>query len=373
MTGSNGPAREHLHPGDAERLGEAILIAHGASDRDEFATSAIRALETIVEADSNSYNEVDPAAGRFRFVIEPATVDFPGAAEAMAEHAHHHPLIQHIQRTGDGSAHKISDFLTQDQLRATPLYEHVYARLGVAWQLSITMPAVMPRIVAMVSSRNDGTPDFDERDRLVLNLLRPHLAQSYELAREREVLRAALGSATGVLAADGSNVILLGPAPHELTPGAMTLLYRAFGPPGRDDPLPARVARWLVRQRERAVAVQDGSSKTLLQPLVADRGGQRVAMRFVPAATGDCLVLRQVAAAPVAQDLTALGLTAREADVLELVVSGDTNAAVAQALHVSAATVKTHLEHIYRKLGVRGRVEAVSMALDLVSMAPRER
>ena len=50
-------------------------------------------------------------------------------------------------------------------------------------------------------------------------------------------------------------------------------------------------------------------------------------------------------------------LTPREADVLELLQAGRSNAEIAQALHVGIETVRTHARRIYRKLGVRTRRE----------------
>jgi len=50
-------------------------------------------------------------------------------------------------------------------------------------------------------------------------------------------------------------------------------------------------------------------------------------------------------------------LTPREADVLELLQQGRSNAEIAQALHVGIETVRTHARRIYRKLGVRTRRE----------------
>jgi len=50
-------------------------------------------------------------------------------------------------------------------------------------------------------------------------------------------------------------------------------------------------------------------------------------------------------------------LTAREAEVLELLQSGRSNAEIAHALHVSVETVRTHARHVYRKLGVSNRRE----------------
>lgn len=58
-------------------------------------------------------------------------------------------------------------------------------------------------------------------------------------------------------------------------------------------------------------------------------------------------------------------LTPRERQVLELASEGRTTPQIAAALVISPATVKTHLEHIYRKLDVHDRVSAVARALRL--------
>jgi DNA-binding NarL/FixJ family response regulator len=55
-------------------------------------------------------------------------------------------------------------------------------------------------------------------------------------------------------------------------------------------------------------------------------------------------------------------LSAREVEVLELVAAGESNGAIARVLHLSEATVKSHLVHIYSKLGVSSRTAAVAAA-----------
>ncbi|SFR25063.1 DNA-binding response regulator, NarL/FixJ family, contains REC and HTH domains [Lentzea waywayandensis] len=57
-------------------------------------------------------------------------------------------------------------------------------------------------------------------------------------------------------------------------------------------------------------------------------------------------------------------LSTRELDVLALVAKGSTNRAVAAALFISEATVKTHLLHVYAKLGVSDRAAAVAVAYE---------
>ncbi|MQY66033.1 MAG: hypothetical protein GH147_06075 [Clostridia bacterium] len=56
-------------------------------------------------------------------------------------------------------------------------------------------------------------------------------------------------------------------------------------------------------------------------------------------------------------------LTKREVKVLKLVASGKTNKEIAKKLFISEKTVKNHLNHIYRKLGVKNRAQAVVEAL----------
>ena len=57
-------------------------------------------------------------------------------------------------------------------------------------------------------------------------------------------------------------------------------------------------------------------------------------------------------------------LSERELEVLALVAQGHSNQDIAKQLHISAATVKTHLIHIYGKLGVNDRTAAVTTALE---------
>jgi DNA-binding CsgD family transcriptional regulator len=67
------------------------------------------------------------------------------------------------------------------------------------------------------------------------------------------------------------------------------------------------------------------------------------------------------------QALRALGLTRRQAEVLHLIWQGSTNAEIAGALNISGHTVRHHLEHIYRQLGVRTRAAAAHVATRTLS------
>lgn len=68
---------------------------------------------------------------------------------------------------------------------------------------------------------------------------------------------------------------------------------------------------------------------------------------------------RPEASAEPVQDF---GLTTREREVLRSIARGQSNAEIAQALFVSEATVKTHINHIFAKLGARDRAHAIVLA-----------
>jgi DNA-binding CsgD family transcriptional regulator len=342
----------------------AVRIVGEVQDRDAFARVAIDQVAGLVPSDVVTFNEVDPEAGRLVFLAEPATFPVPPeTSEHLAALADYHPLIRHIGTTGDGSARKISDFWTEDEFHASELYRSVYQPMGVEYQMSVALPAPRPIIIGIVVNRSDR--DFSERDRSVLNVLRPHFVQAWHNARDRERMRSFLGVAVAAAEQGASGLVVLSDPPHELIPGTLVALYRYFGRPTHTSPLPARVDRWLAGQRTR---LERESSIELLKPLVAEGGGHRVTLRYLPApgTEPDALLLGEQERTPRRANLESLGLTAREAEIVQCVMSGDTNASIARTLGEAPATVKKHLENIYAKLGVRGRGRLTAFMTDVL-------
>ena len=66
-------------------------------------------------------------------------------------------------------------------------------------------------------------------------------------------------------------------------------------------------------------------------------------------------------------------LTPRETTLLIELASGSSNAAIGERLHISEATVKTHVSHILAKLGLETRVQAVVLAYESGLVGPQAR
>lgn len=113
-------------------------------------------------------------------------------------------------------------------------------------------------------------------------------------------------------------------------------------------------------------AVRAGARGYILKSMDAEQLIQAVHL----VATGNMVFDPQVVVA-LAEELTRSRereergdvLTAREIEVLQLLAFGHSNRDIAERLEISAETVKTHLEHIFRKLGTSDRTAAVAEAL----------
>ena len=63
--------------------------------------------------------------------------------------------------------------------------------------------------------------------------------------------------------------------------------------------------------------------------------------------------------------LASLGITPRELEILELIAAGLSNREIAERVHVSENTVKSHSSRVFDKLGARRRTQAVQMGKSL--------
>ena len=108
-------------------------------------------------------------------------------------------------------------------------------------------------------------------------------------------------------------------------------------------------------------AVEAGASGYLLK----DASRTELANAIRAASRGETVLAPSVAGKLVnrVRNPEPQSLSAREVEVLRLVAKGGTNADIGRALHISEATVKTHLLRVFGKLGVSDRTAAVTTAM----------
>lgn len=127
------------------------------------------------------------------------------------------------------------------------------------------------------------------------------------------------------------------------------------------DPVPAVVILTTFDHDADIVrAVEAGASGYLLKDAPPDE----IVTAILRAARGETVLTADLTARVVEtmRERTRRALSERELDVLRLVAEGRSNREIARALFVSEATVKTHLNHAFSKLGVTSRTGAVAHA-----------
>jgi DNA-binding NarL/FixJ family response regulator len=115
-------------------------------------------------------------------------------------------------------------------------------------------------------------------------------------------------------------------------------------------------------------AVEAGATGYLLK----DAPPEELAAAVRAAARGETVLAPPVAARLLGRVRAGRPtLSPRESEILELVAEGLTNRLISKRLFISEATVKTHLVHVYDKLGVDSRTAAIAAAMQTGLIRPR--
>jgi DNA-binding CsgD family transcriptional regulator len=326
-----GAAVTRLGTSDLEGLLEFLQEANSVDGPEPFPRSLLASLRRLVPSDWVGYCELD----RVRKVEISAEAD-PVVESDELDYwwlRDQHPVSRFQEVTGDFRAMKVSDFVSRTELRRREFYSEFFRPWGVEYEMCVGLDAPPSHTKDFVFDRIGGR-DYTERDREVLDFLRPHLARIYETAKVRRTAREALA----LLERTDAALVMLEGADRVAyaTPEARRLLAIYFHPSGSC--LPHEVAEWLREQRRAAIPAA----------LTVERGEQSVVVQLVEGS----LLLEEQREAP--------RLTERESEILDLVAVGKTNAEIAEALWIAPGTVRKHLENVYEKLEVHSRTAAVA-------------
>jgi DNA-binding CsgD family transcriptional regulator len=326
---------------DAERLLNFVAEAERLGGDQPFTAELLVELGHLVDADWVAYSELDRVRRRALLFVASSEEDCVEVEEELVWRVclEEHPMCVRHQ-DGHFGAMKLSDFLTRHELHRSWVYNNWFRLGGVEHELVVAIPSPLWHTKTFIVDRPGGR-DFTERDRLVLDLLQPHLARLWEAARTQRLLRAALAELDRVDEHDRRGLILLGPGDEvEYASPPSQRLLREFFPATTGGRLPTALALWLE---------SDGA-----KPFLRRRGPRQLT------------VARSNGALTLEERDNEIELTAREREVLSWVARGKTNAEIARRLWLAPSTVRKHLENAYAKLGVNTRTAAVARVFGLV-------
>jgi DNA-binding NarL/FixJ family response regulator len=243
-----------------------------------------------------------------------------------------HPVCGYRGKSGNWTQPlKVSDFATLREFRGTQIYDAFY-RGELDYWLDVGLPATPAKTRVFIFTRKGGR-DFCERDKLILELLRPHFEARAAAAASAAAAAASLATLEEPASDEARRVVLCSARGtiEFASPSSRALLARYAGI--ENGHLPTALFS------QAAVVLAQGSGRLTIR--VATSGELRV------------LVLEE-------HDTRVGRLTARERAVLDRVARGQANAEIAFDLGIATATVAKHLEHVYEKLGVASRTAAAA-------------
>jgi DNA-binding CsgD family transcriptional regulator len=344
---------------------DCLRDIYAITDIGTFAEQAISRLRKVLPCSGILFGNCDLRTMRSEFVA-----DHPDASGLSLDQIianlpgdHQHPYWSYYLKTQDPRATKLSDFMGRRELHSKGFYTELYKPLRAEAEIGCMLVIAPHSHLTYIAAIRDGA-DFTERDRVVLNLLRPHLSQAYRNAGALSALREEVSLARRMMESLDQGVIVRSQtgAVRFVTAQARKWLQEYFPSHRRSDELPTPLENWLKHRR--ASLNRRGDVPEPMRPLVYERHGRKLIVRPILERDQTILVLAEEWTSVDPRALACMGLTRREAEVSAWVSEGKTNAEIGQILGVRPLTVKKHLEHIFEKLGVENRTAAAGLVLN---------
>lgn len=359
------PAEQHLAAADLRQAIDYLERLHADLPLASFPQRVIAELPALIDADVTTYCEVDGEHHLHRFHCYPATTDSRSESGAVLGYCSAFAACSPLEANG---VYRLRDALTGDYAAALQAYRQLLVPLGSRYQLVAVVG--LSEQSRMIITLHRSTRDFPERDRMVLEVLRPHLLQAHRSAELIERAGHALDALRKVMVNPDRAVVVLDARGKikwwtQRAREWVRVYCNAIFVESSDQ-LPECFHRWYQQQLSLEAAVEWLPSAD--RALLVERPGSRLVVHFIPDHLHDehilLLELERMEDSP--QCLAAFGLSPRECEALFWVAKGKSNSQVGTILHLSTRTVEKHLERVYVKLGVETRTAAALRAQALL-------
>lgn len=142
---------------------------------DPYPIELIDRLQDLVRCDALTYQDADLHAQRFHTIVGVGGDGSDDDDEQLYWSVAPCPISQYRERTGDLRATRMSDVIGRRRYRKLPIYREYFRPHEIDHIIDLGLPAALRRHRSFILFRRRGAPNFSERDRTVLEMLRPHL------------------------------------------------------------------------------------------------------------------------------------------------------------------------------------------------------
>jgi DNA-binding CsgD family transcriptional regulator len=353
---------ESLAFDDTQQLLQGIQQIYTCHDLDTFPIEALKVIARLVPGEIPHFFQNHAYSPEFSSIFLDGSDWFtPELKRVTTQYYYEHPIVRNMPQTLTG-AYKISDFINSQELHCLEgLYQQYLRVLRVEEQMTLFLPQLNDAILVGFSLQRSKL-NFVERDRLILNLLRPHLFQAYSNAQKFWQLNQNTCQLQQSLDSLGTIILNTEGRIISIAPQAIIWLETYFTKSSYYTQLPDRLWSWVKHQVDGLVHKSDLAK--VYRPLRIQQNGRELIVRLVLESDARYLLILEEQTLSSFNSLELLGLSQRETEVLQWLMQGKDNKHIAVQLSIKVGTVRKHLENIYIKLGVGSRTEAISYALE---------
>ena len=350
------------HP-DWELVNACLLRLYKELDIDSHSRVMLEVINELVPSDSIALQKASMQnPTEFSAVTLPEVHTTKEQQALIIKYAHQSPFTPYFLATLDPRWKKVTDFIPFDEFQKTEIYRLALSPIGIKHQLFCFLGVFNGTLHAFVTNRADK--EFTERDREVLNLIHPHLLNSF--------INACAYS-------NAQNSIQQMRAAMETAPGA----FGYFNQQGQLVWLQKRAEEWLkaffsnetwvdekvphtVRQMINRSAQENNSP----QQIEKNNTTERLTICLGASPVGGWVIrLERFPLIPPSHFRPLPQLSDRKNEVLKWMVEGKRNAEIATILNLSTRTVENHVQEILRELMVENRATAIVRVMEYCAAA----
>jgi DNA-binding CsgD family transcriptional regulator len=332
------------------RISKALLLLYSHCRADQFPKQVAGSLQFLFPEAILAIDELFKDSGELIQYFQSAPLSKKEFCDAARAYSHQHPGIQYVADGGKDPVIYLSDLISMPELRKLDLYQTVFKPANIKDQINFIVPSSLSSILG-ISVCLPGTVTADQRE--LAETLFPHLAQASA--------NAALVSGSSFSSPSEQEyqveISVSQGAPITSWPLRARRLLDVFFERRDSHPWqpPQELLTWIRSRRESFV--HDFKQWRRSGPWVLNSKQGRLHINFSRGLVPHTEVLflnGKVRCTPVDKNFDRL--TPKEGQVVQWVVKGKSNAEIAIILSVRVATVKKHLENIFRKVVVENRM-----------------
>lgn len=201
---------------DLESILGFLGDAAASESDDPYEEGSLLLLQALVPATWVIFQHTDYTAKTWPIAIGVGPEEDGGSDDEVYWTVGGCPTQTYRLHTGDLSAVRLSDVVDLGAYHRSPIYQEYFGPAGVEHIIDFGLPAPAGHTRSLLFFRERGTPDFSERDHLVLEAIRPHLYRSEMHARLRQQLANITDAADVAGRSDGYADLHLTPREREI-------------------------------------------------------------------------------------------------------------------------------------------------------------